>query len=140
MGLQQVIIGEGAVHLRGLTTSWSIRSPTTCSGSSSGSARSIRRRTRSSSKDYKAKFKEIPDQVLGRRLPDRLHPRAGDPESRVDRRRQDQGRIEDHQLRRPHGNYKFDDKGQAYNFNMYIVANVNKGQNVVREVVKIPKQ
>jgi branched-chain amino acid transport system substrate-binding protein len=38
------------------------------------------------------------------------------------------------------GNYKFDDKGQAYNFNMYIVANVNKGQNVVREVVKIPKQ
>jgi len=38
------------------------------------------------------------------------------------------------------GNYRFDDKGQAYNFNMYIVANVNKGQNVVREVVKIPKQ
>ena len=38
------------------------------------------------------------------------------------------------------GNYRFDDKGQAYNFNMYIVANVNKGQNQVREVVKIGKQ
>lgn len=38
------------------------------------------------------------------------------------------------------GNYRFDDKGQAYNFNMYIVANVNKGQNEVREVVKIGKQ
>ena len=38
------------------------------------------------------------------------------------------------------GNYRFDEKGQAYNFNMYIVANVNKGQNEVREVVKIPKQ
>jgi branched-chain amino acid transport system substrate-binding protein len=38
------------------------------------------------------------------------------------------------------GTYRFDEKGQAYDFNMYIVANVNKGQNVVREVVKIPRQ
>ena len=38
------------------------------------------------------------------------------------------------------GNYRFDEKGQAYNFNMYIVANGPKGQNVVREVVKIGKQ
>jgi branched-chain amino acid transport system substrate-binding protein len=38
------------------------------------------------------------------------------------------------------GTYRFDDKGQAYDFNMYIVANGPKGENVVREVVKIGKQ
>ena len=38
------------------------------------------------------------------------------------------------------GTYRFDEKGQAYDFNMYIVANGPKGENVVREVVKIGKQ
>ena len=139
MGLQQVVIGEGAFtseaynklvepftdNVFGIIEWVSVIDST---------------QNRKFIEDYRAKYKEIPTKFsVGGYQTVYIMAQAIQRAGSVDG-----DRIKDALKATNYdgltGNYRFDEKGQAYNFNMYIVANVNKGQNQVREVVKIGKQ
>ena len=139
MGLQQVIIGEGAFTSEAYNK---LVDPFTDNvyGIIEWVSVSDSPQNRKFIDDYKARFKEIPTKfsiggyqtvyILAQAI-QRAGSTDGDKVAAGLKATNYDGLT---------GNYRFDDKGQAYNFNMYIVANVNKGQNVVKEVVKIGKQ
>jgi len=139
MGLQQVIIGEGAFTSEAYNK---LADPFTDNvfGIIEWVSVIDSAQNRKFIDDYKAKFKEIPTKfsVAGYQtvyILAQAIQRAGSTDGE-----KITAALKATNYDGLTGNYRFDDKGQAYNFNMYIVANVNKGQNQVREVVKIGKQ
>lgn len=139
MGLQQVVIGEGAFTSEAYNK---LVEPFTDNvfGIIEWVSVIDSAQNRKFIEDYKARFKEIPTKfsvggyqtvyIMAQAI-QRAGSTDGDKIAAALKATNYDGLT---------GNYRFDDKGQGYNFNMYIVANVNKGQNQVREVVKIVKQ